>query len=347
MHTAIHHPRRIASAQKKLRRRVHQELQRIGDVVVGFRGGKDKLEVFTNNIIWVGYECLKNRSIPAHGNVLGIRKPALPPRSNNITVEVNIAIRGVGGVAGLFAVDDETGHIVLLHNGRIGGGQRGVGPRAFKRWYREKFSGRLVQFIDRSRRSNKEKQAILVADVESSEFLVQLESFVDAVHRFKTSRRADDPTKLSDTELERKAAAAPTRPGSYTMAGVVYARDRHVAELAKRRADGKCELCGEPAPFTNASNEPYLESHHIVWLAHGGFDNIDNTVALCPNCHRKMHVVNDAKDVKKLKDIKKRIRRTSRSRIVVPGGRSVGSGADRSHREDRLERKSRHWPGDA
>ena len=30
-------------------------------------------------------------------------------------------------------------------------------------------------------------------------------------------------------------------------------------------------------------------------------DAIDNTVALCPNCHRKMHIVKDIDDINKLK----------------------------------------------
>ena len=29
----------------------------------------------------------------------------------------------------------------------------------------------------------------------------------------------------------------------------------------------------------------------------GGTDSLDNAVALCPNCHRKMHICNDAADV--------------------------------------------------
>jgi 5-methylcytosine-specific restriction protein A len=52
----------------------------------------------------------------------------------------------------------------------------------------------------------------------------------------------------------------------------------------------------QAAPFNNAKGEPHLETHHIVWLAKGGMDTIENTVALCPNCHRKMHIVNDSKD---------------------------------------------------
>ena len=41
---------------------------------------------------------------------------------------------------------------------------------------------------------------------------------------------------------------------------------------------------------------PYLETHHIVWLSNGGEVTPDNTVALCPNSHRKMHSLNLKKD---------------------------------------------------
>lgn len=74
-------------------------------------------------------------------------------------------------------------------------------------------------------------------------------------------------------------------------------RDAYIAEYAKRRANGFCQLCGNEAPFLDKHGRPYLESHHIVWMANGGADSIDNTVALCPNCHRKMHQLNDDKDV--------------------------------------------------
>ncbi|MFV5483444.1 HNH endonuclease [Acinetobacter towneri] len=45
---------------------------------------------------------------------------------------------------------------------------------------------------------------------------------------------------------------------------------------------------------------PYLETHHIVWLARGGEDTISNTVALCPNCHKRMHLLDLEEDKVKL-----------------------------------------------
>jgi 5-methylcytosine-specific restriction protein A len=43
-----------------------------------------------------------------------------------------------------------------------------------------------------------------------------------------------------------------------------------------------------------------LETHHIKWLSKDGEDCIENTVALCPNCHRKMHILDLGDDRKQL-----------------------------------------------
>ena len=59
----------------------------------------------------------------------------------------------------------------------------------------------------------------------------------------------------------------------------------------------------EDAPFLDRNREPYLEEHHIKRLADGGTDTIDNVVAICPNCHRRMHVLNREEDLLKLRFI--------------------------------------------
>ncbi|NWD06389.1 HNH endonuclease [Pseudomonas gingeri] len=69
-----------------------------------------------------------------------------------------------------------------------------------------------------------------------------------------------------------------------------YDRNPDVVAQVLLRAQGICEACAKPAPFRRSSNgTPYLEVHHIVQLAHGGDDSVDNAQALCPNCHREMH----------------------------------------------------------
>jgi 5-methylcytosine-specific restriction protein A len=79
-----------------------------------------------------------------------------------------------------------------------------------------------------------------------------------------------------------------------------------VAAIVKERAAGVCQLCNKPAPFYNKKGEPYLECHHIIWIAKGGPDEVDNAVALCPNCHRKMHSLDEAADVEYLKKVVKK-----------------------------------------
>lgn len=82
-------------------------------------------------------------------------------------------------------------------------------------------------------------------------------------------------------------------------------RRQLIVEYTKLRADGICELCNENAPFFTKNNEPFLEIHHIKPLSQAGEDIIQNTVGLCPNCHRKMHSLSLAKDIKILINVKK------------------------------------------
>jgi len=111
-------------------------------------------------------------------------------------------------------------------------------------------------------------------------------------------------SRASDEEVFQKALINESRIVSQRkISSTVYLRDSYVSEYAKRRANGKCQLCGEDAPFQNQDGKPYLETHHIVWVSQGGSDTMDNTVALCPNCHRKMHVLNLKEDKEYLKAV--------------------------------------------
>ena len=102
--------------------------------------------------------------------------------------------------------------------------------------------------------------------------------------------------KLSIEELKKRVKFSPRVPGNRDVKTKTYERSSIVSELAKRRAGGRCQLCLMEAPFKTKDGSPYLETHHIVWLSNGGEDTPENTVALCPNCHRKMHSLNLKKD---------------------------------------------------
>ena len=113
-------------------------------------------------------------------------------------------------------------------------------------------------------------------------------------------RRERKARRLSPEELAARAAAAPKVAGQRQTTATSYERDQYVSRFAKERAKGCCELCAKPAPFKKSDGEPYLETHHVTWLSKGGEDSIANTVALCPNCHRKMHELDADLDRAKL-----------------------------------------------
>lgn len=68
-----------------------------------------------------------------------------------------------------------------------------------------------------------------------------------------------------------------------------YKRNAAVKAWVLQQADGKCESCGQLAPFNGSDGLPFLEVHHVRQLADNGSDTVTNAVALCPNCHREAH----------------------------------------------------------
>lgn len=89
------------------------------------------------------------------------------------------------------------------------------------------------------------------------------------------------------TRLQNRTS---TYPEQIEIKTKVFKRNPDVIAEVLIRANGICEECKAPAPFKRASDgTPYLEVHHKVRLADGGEDTVDNTIAVCPNCHRKLH----------------------------------------------------------
>lgn len=116
----------------------------------------------------------------------------------------------------------------------------------------------------------------------------------------KQERQQRQAVILDEKELEKRARFSTKGVGIRQITSTTFERNAYVGEFVKRRTKGFCQLCDEPAPFKDKSGRPFLETHHIVWLSKGGEDTIENTVALCPNCHRKMHILNPKRDISKL-----------------------------------------------
>lgn len=106
--------------------------------------------------------------------------------------------------------------------------------------------------------------------------------------------------KTTEQLLLESQATAQIEVGYRNTQSKYYIRSDAIVQLAKRLAEGICQLCDQPAPFKDKNGEPYLETHHIEWLARGGADTVENTVALCPNCHKRMHIVDSEADKLKL-----------------------------------------------
>jgi 5-methylcytosine-specific restriction enzyme A len=110
--------------------------------------------------------------------------------------------------------------------------------------------------------------------------------------------------EVSIFELKRALVLREDQSDIYSINGIVYRRDPRIAAIALLRAKGQCDRCERDAPFISVRGIPYLESHHIIPRAEGGPDSLGNVGALCPNCHRGMHLASDRVDrQKKLKDI--------------------------------------------
>lgn len=103
---------------------------------------------------------------------------------------------------------------------------------------------------------------------------------------------SDVSRSLQDSQSARQArlVIAPRMPERIATTSISFRRNPDVVAEVLLRAEGKCEGCLQPAPFTRASDgTPYLEVHHRITLAAGGEDTVANAIALCPNCHRAAH----------------------------------------------------------
>jgi 5-methylcytosine-specific restriction enzyme A len=117
--------------------------------------------------------------------------------------------------------------------------------------------------------------------------------FADFVGLPEDQKFSDDVENLSRmTTVARRSKLPPPgyKPTETQVLMTRYLRSAAVVAETLIRANGICETCKRPAPFSKASDgQPFLEVHHIVMLADGGDDTVENAIAVCPNCHRQHH----------------------------------------------------------
>jgi hypothetical protein len=143
---------------------------------IGFHGGtvSPKVHWVAPLGLWAFFEKLENR----FWNAFGLERPN-GEGSLSITVEINQPFAGVDRkVGGAFAKDPATGVLYMLHRGRIGGGQKGIGADLFWRRFRGGISLRERGRDDPSR-------VVVVGKVGTPEFLREVAAFVHEVGRIK------------------------------------------------------------------------------------------------------------------------------------------------------------------
>lgn len=93
-----------------------------------------------------------------------------------------------------------------------------------------------------------------------------------------------------EARLRRLAKAINEKPIRAAITVNRFIRNPDVVAERLYLAKGKCGKCKKPAPFKRLlDGTPFLEVHHIEPLSKDGPDTVENTTALCPNCHAQKH----------------------------------------------------------
>ncbi|GEM81428.1 hypothetical protein VSU01S_36730 [Vibrio superstes NBRC 103154] len=107
-----------------------------------------------------------------------------------------------------------------------------------------------------------------------------------------SSEQENISRSLADTSEKRRARLkkTPVKPRRSRVYSYVYERSADVITEALLRAKGKCEGCGNNAPFERKTNKPLTLNYIILCrFQRVALTHIDNVLALSPNCHREMH----------------------------------------------------------
>ncbi|MFZ2725778.1 MAG: HNH endonuclease [Methylococcaceae bacterium] len=124
-------------------------------------------------------------------------------------------------------------------------------------------------------------------------YKLKFELNLEEIEKIKTIDEYNQYTENSISKSEKPESPIypyTKKPKIIEVTQKVYIRNPYVITKTLKRANGICEKCKNPAPFIRASNKTaYLEVHHKIPLSENGDDTIENTIALCPNCHREEH----------------------------------------------------------
>ena len=182
----------IKKLQKEFAHNLIRHLNMTFNSYVGFHGGTVEAELHYSPKydIWLAMSGdIDNR----YWNGFGIGKPE-NGSLESLSAEINIPKNGINRrIGGAFGKSD-SGNILILHRGKIGGGRAGIGKTLFENNYRGKF----VKVIDGDR-TNK---MALVGELRAEKLALQVANFVKEVSRIKNENKSLQNSTSISVELK-------------------------------------------------------------------------------------------------------------------------------------------------
>lgn len=171
--TTIQDASNIAKAQAVFENRAKKAASRNGLITLGYQGGGSEAMVYQVAPLnfWIAIADSGNR----YWNALGIGNPFKD--GSTIIAEINPPKTGIDrNIAGVF-IEDKKGTVYLAHRGKIGGGRKGIGKRAFLDWYKEPLD--LVFDEDR------QNLLIVIGALDDEKLIENIAAFTKRVSAFK------------------------------------------------------------------------------------------------------------------------------------------------------------------
>jgi hypothetical protein len=195
MLTAVTDRSEISACQRELERALKKRLRKAEILLLGHQGGSFEETVFHGPGLWYATYREIESEIPRHWNAFGLGKRAAGMQL--ITVEINPPLQGYEArVSGLFARDG--GEYVLLHRGRVGGGRKGIGKRAFREWSRN-------AWVEVAGPGNVRDEASLIGRLASPDLVDQIKLFVHEVGTFKSEVESGRLSRRPGSQLVNKS----------------------------------------------------------------------------------------------------------------------------------------------
>ena len=122
------------------------------------------------------------------------------------------------------------------------------------------------------------------------------DTILEALNSNSTNQNSSANVRY-DTDNESDDVAFEDYTGQYSVStSEVLPRNPMYRDIALKRENYTCELCGTNETFIDRNNNEYFEGHHLIMYNPSvqsrfrySLDHPSNIICLCPECHRKIH----------------------------------------------------------